>query len=109
MRWCDGPCGRELPLEAFDLKQGYRTRACHQCRAMARRTRFRTLKGKKLKRRQNVRDYWRAPERRRARARDWYWSNLERARRKARAYYLRNQDRIKARVKAYKERRKAAA
>lgn len=42
MRWCSGPCGRELSLDKFDSKPGgYLQSECRACRRIKTRVRLR--------------------------------------------------------------------
>jgi len=72
MRWCAGPCGRELSITTFPIDgRGYYGWTCKACR--------------RVRRRQLYHSY--APRRRRMRAecRRWYARHAEREREKKRA------------------------
>jgi hypothetical protein len=66
MRWCNGPCGRQLPVEAFRSNgQGLRASFCNACHRVDARGRYR--------RRYRWDDQFRQRERERART---YYARL---------------------------------
>lgn len=70
-RWCNGPCGRELPIEAFPRNgEGYREHRCVTCKRFRMRQRYRSYA--------SLRRYLARYHR------DWYARNAERERAKQR-------------------------